>query len=246
VVGAPKEASNATGVNGDQSDDRASDAGAAYVFVRAGTNWIQQAYLKASNTGGGIIDFGDLFGLNVAISGDTIVVGAIAEDASVTGINGDGSNNSAEDSGAGYVFVRSGTNWTQQAYLKASNTGTDDTFGAAVAVSGDTVVIGAIKEESNATGVNGNQNDNSYSRPGAAYVFAGIGFGPRLTLVPDGGVGYLIRIRAAPGVRQQLQRAPGLTGPWDTLSTQTLPESGLIEFHDTNPPPAQAFYRTEL
>ena len=94
------------------------------------------------------------------------------------------------------------------------------------------------------TGVNGNQNDNSYSRPGAAYLFAGIGFGPRLTLMPDGRVGYLIRINGAPGVRQRLQRVPGLTELWDTVSTQTLPASGLIEFHDTNPPPAEAFYRT--
>src|SRR5262245_30008644 len=72
-------------------------------------------------------------------------------------------NNSATDSGAAYVFVREGTNWSQQAYLKASNTGANDWFGWRVAVSGDTVVVGAKFESGNATGVNGNQGNNSAS-----------------------------------------------------------------------------------
>ncbi len=166
VVGAQYEASSATGVNGNQSDNKAADAGAAYVFVRNGTNWVQQAYLKASNTGAG-----DLFGYPVAISGDTIVVGAQEEASSATGVNGNQSDNTAAGSGAAYVFVRNGTNWTQQAYLKASNTGAGDTFGYAAAISGDTIVIGAQGEASKATGVNGNQGDNTASSSGSAYVF---------------------------------------------------------------------------
>ena len=121
VVGALWEDSSATGVNGNQSDNSAADAGAAYVFVRSGTTWSQQAYLKASNTGAG-----DYFGCSVAVSGDTVVVGAYGEDSSATGVNGNQSDNSATDAGAAYVFVRSGTTWSQQAYLKASNTGADD------------------------------------------------------------------------------------------------------------------------
>ncbi|MBI5773279.1 MAG: cadherin domain-containing protein, partial [Verrucomicrobia bacterium] len=74
-------------------------------------------------------------------------------------------------SGAAYVFTRSGTTWTQQAYLKASNTGELDYFGYSVAVSGDTVVVGAYWEDSNATGVNGTQADNSAAESGAAYIF---------------------------------------------------------------------------
>ncbi len=166
VIGAPGEDSNATGVNGNQTNNSATDSGAAYVFVRDGTNWVQQAYLKASNTGAG-----DNFGWSVAISGDTIVVGAFAEDSNATGVNGNQTNNSATDSGAAYVFVRSGTNWSQQAYLKASNTGGNDVFGWKVAVSGDTVVVGAPNEASNTTGVNGNQSNNSASFAGAAYAF---------------------------------------------------------------------------
>jgi len=169
VVGAFGESSNATGVNGNQADNSASDSGAAYVFVRSGTNWTQQAYLKASNTGAGD-NFGN-YGASVAISGDTIVIGAQSEDSNATGVNGNQSDNSASGAGAAYVFVRSGTNWTQQAYLKASNTEAGDSFGANVAVSGDTIVVTARGEDSGATGVNGNQNDNSVSSSGAAYVF---------------------------------------------------------------------------
>src|SRR5438132_75740 len=129
VVGARFEASNATGVNGNQSDNSLSSSGAAYVFVRKGTNWSQQAYLKASNTGGptpGDRQGGDFFGAAVAISGDTLVVGAYQEDSNATGVNGNQNDNSATNSGAAYVFVRNGTNWTQQSYLKASNTGAND------------------------------------------------------------------------------------------------------------------------
>src|SRR5689334_6574746 len=107
------EDSNAMGVNGDQANNGAMDSGAAYVFVRSGTNWSQQAYLKASNTGAR-----DFFGYAVAIDSDTIVVAAPLEGSAAKGVNGNQSDNSAPDSGAAYVFTRSGTAWTQQAYLK--------------------------------------------------------------------------------------------------------------------------------
>ena len=165
VVGARQEDSAATGVNGDQSDNSAKWSGAAYVFERSGVSWSQQAYLKASNT-----DASDFFG-SVAISGDTIVVGAWGEPSAATGVNGDQSDNSAKSSGAAYVFERSGVSWSQQAYLKASNTEAEDSFGSNVAISGDTIVVGAWREESAATGVNGDQSDNSGLRSGAAYVF---------------------------------------------------------------------------
>ncbi len=118
MVGANEEDSNATGVNGDESDNSASNAGAAYVFTRGGTTWSQAAYLKASNTG-----VSDGFGIAVAISGDTLVVGAPGEDSNATGVDGNQANNTATNSGAAYVFTRDSTTWSQQAYLKASNTG---------------------------------------------------------------------------------------------------------------------------
>ncbi len=170
VVSAPREKSHATGVNGDQDDNSAPDSGAAYVFVGSGSNWSQQAYLKASNT-----DADDWFGYSVAVSGDTIVVGAREEASGATGVNGDQSDNSTYVAGAAYVFVRNGATWGQQAYLKASNTEVHDWFGCSVAVSGDTVVIGAPGERSNATGVNGDQNDNTAYGIGAAYVYVRAG-----------------------------------------------------------------------
>jgi hypothetical protein len=166
VIGAVEEDSNATGLNGDQADNSATTAGAAYVFTRSGGTWTQQAYLKASNTGAG-----DVFGGSVAVLGDTVVIGASSEDSNATGVGGNQANESANNSGAAYVFTRSGITWTQQAYLKASNTGAGDNFGNSVAVSGDTVVIGALSEASNATGVGGNQADNSAMLAGAAYTF---------------------------------------------------------------------------
>src|ERR1043166_3012862 len=159
---ATRGASTATGVNGDQSDNSAEEAGAAYIFVRKGTNWSQQAYLKASNT-----DANDSFGVSVAVTGDTVVVGAPGEASNAAGVNGNQSDNSAMRSGAAYVFVRSGTNWSQQAYLKASNTGAGDHFGGVVSISGDAIAVSAIFEDSNATGVNGSQTNNLASDSGA-------------------------------------------------------------------------------
>lgn len=165
VIGALDEASNATGVNGNQSDDTADSAGAAYVFVRNGSTWSQQAYLKASNT-----ETNDYFGSAVAVAGDTAVIGAVGEDSNATGLNGNQNNNSLSSAGAAYVFARSGTTWTQRAYLKASNTGAVDVYGGSVSVDGDTIAVGAIREASNATGVNGLQSDNSALNAGAVYV----------------------------------------------------------------------------
>jgi cysteine-rich repeat protein len=166
AVGAYREGSAATDVNGNQDDNSATDSGAVYVFRRSGTTWLQEAYLKASNT-----DAGDGFGASVALSGDTLAVGAWGEDSAATGVNGNQDDNSATGSGAVYVFRRTGTAWLQEAYLKASNTDPDDLFGVSVALSGDTLAVGAYLEASAATGVNGNQDDNSALVSGAVYVF---------------------------------------------------------------------------
>jgi len=170
VVGAVHDNSNATGVNGDPANQSAANSGAAYVYVRNGATWTQQAYLKASNT-----DAGDEFGYSVAISGDTIVAGARLEDSNATGVGGNQADNSATGSGAAYVFARNGTTWSQQAYLKASNAGTGDGFGQSVAIYGDTIVVTATSEDSNATGVDGDQSNNSVQSAGATYVFTRTG-----------------------------------------------------------------------
>jgi hypothetical protein len=169
AVGAPLESSSAAGVNGDaaaQADDSAAFAGAVYVFSRAGNTWSQEAYLKASNTDGN-----DRFGYSLALSNDALAVGARGESSSSTEVNGDQSNNDAFWSGAAYVFTRSGGGWTQHAYVKASNTGANDEFGSCIAMSGDVLAISANGEASSATGVNGDQGDDSAPASGAVYVW---------------------------------------------------------------------------
>jgi len=170
AVGAYGEGSNATGIGGIQSDNSASRSGAVYLFTRSNNNWSQQAYVKASNT-----EAGDGFGRALALSGDgdTLAVAADGEDSNATGIGGIQSDNSASDGGAVYLFTRSDGTWSQQAYVKASNTGAGDGFGYAVALSdnGGTLAVGAPFEDSNATGIGGIQSDNSALRSGAVYLF---------------------------------------------------------------------------
>lgn len=120
-----------------------SDQGAAYVFVRSGTTWSQQAKLTA--TDGAAID---QFGFSVALSGDTALIGANLAD---------GAN---QNQGAAYVIVRSGTAWSQQTKLTVTNGGFGDQFGASVALSGETALVGAPNGD---VATNGNE--------GTAYVF---------------------------------------------------------------------------
>ncbi len=179
AVGARFEDSNATGISTDgsgEADNSAYKAGAVYVFVHSGGSWVQQAYVKGSNTGGG-----DVFGSSIALSddGNTLAVGALAEDSNARGISTDGSgeaDNSMNNAGAMYVFERSGNSWSQQAYVKASNTEVTDWFGESVALSsdGNTLAVGARFEDSNATGIStdgSGEADNSADQAGAVYVF---------------------------------------------------------------------------
>lgn len=179
AIGAPFESGGATGVNGDQSDNSSYGSGAVYIFVRDGEGWVQQTYLKASNTG-----LGDHFGSTVALSSDgtTLAVSAHFESSAAKGIDGDQSDDSLPEAGAVYVFTRRGNTWSQQAYIKASNTGRagvgdelgdGDQFGYSLAISGDgnTIAVGAIGEDSAAKTINGDQNDDSQNATGAVYVF---------------------------------------------------------------------------
>lgn len=121
--------------------------GAAYVFVRAGNGWAQQAILKA--TDGFTADF---FGHTVAVDAETIVVGVSAHD---TGGN--------PNQGAVYVFVRQDNHWIQQAKLTANDGVRYDEFGRSVAISGDTILIGSLAEI------------GAKPYQGAAYVFVRAG-----------------------------------------------------------------------
>lgn len=172
AIGAPGEASAATGIDGDQAHNGLGAPGAVYVFVRdqLGT-WSQQAYVKPSNS-----PQARSFGVRVSLSndGDRLVVGASGEHVASTGIGGDQFDwINGSGPGAAYVFIRGGIVWSQQEYVKASNTGEGDYFGSEVELSGDgnTLAVGAAFEESNATGIGGDQADDSAMRAGAAYVY---------------------------------------------------------------------------
>ena len=129
--------------------------------------------MKASNTAAL-----DSFGSSVALSGDTLAVGTYGEDSTGTGVYAEGTaegttaqvDNNLRKSGTVYVFTRSGSTWSQRAYIKASNSDEYDRFGASVALAGNILAVGANGESSNATGVNGNQADNSMEYAGAVYV----------------------------------------------------------------------------
>jgi hypothetical protein len=212
AVGAVFESSNATGIDGAEDDDSATNAGAAYVFVRDTSGaWTQQAYVKASNAAAG-----DQFGTGVSLSsdGDTLAVGAnlqagsgaayvftragttwaeeafikasdpgagdwfgqnlaLSRDGTTLGVAANREDTIQTDSGAVYVFTRTGTIWSEQAKLKASNPGFSSLFGIYLAFSanGDTLAVGAFREDSSATGIDGDQSDTSAPGAGAVYVF---------------------------------------------------------------------------
>jgi hypothetical protein len=172
--GAADETCYIPGINPpDCTEDREpnNSVGAAYIFVRNGNNWSEQAFIKASNPG-----LTDWFAVRMALSGDgnTLAVGAPNENGSSKGLNGNQMDDSADDAGAVYFFTRTGTTWKQEFYVKASNTEAYDEFGESLALSrdGKLLAVGAPKESSAAKGVNGNQNDNSAKEAGAVYVFA--------------------------------------------------------------------------
>ncbi|MFQ6092897.1 MAG: LamG-like jellyroll fold domain-containing protein, partial [bacterium] len=112
------------GAHGD--DDNGDASGSAYIFKRSGTSWSQQAKLTASDGAGG-----DEFGISVSISGDYAIVGARSDD------------DKGNASGSAYIFKRSGTSWSQQAKLTASDGAAYDYFGLSVCLNGDFALIGA-------------------------------------------------------------------------------------------------------
>jgi len=151
-----------------QLDNSRTDAGAAYVFARAGGVWVQQGYLKASAA-----DAMDEFGAAVALRGSLTLVGAPGESSGNAGINADPLDNGQPSSGAAYLFARKGSAWAIAAYLKASNPDANDQFGATLAFDGNTAVVAAPSEGSQAVLVGGDQADNTQAGAGAAYAFSG-------------------------------------------------------------------------
>lgn len=167
AVGAMYDNSNTSVINMPPNYDGNADfSGAAYIFVRNGIDWAQEAYIKNENNEGG-----DYFGWSVSISGDgnTVAVGAPYDNSTSFGVNSvPNDDGRALISGAAYIFTRSVSDWTQSAYLKAKNTSASDYFGQSVSLSenGNTCAAGAIYEDSSSTTPSGDAVDT-----GAVYLY---------------------------------------------------------------------------
>ena len=232
VIGAPSEASRQVGVGADPAptttDTMGTGSGAAYVFSRTGTTWKQTAYLKATTVSTNPLNFGaavalsgntlvvgapyqdtaapvilrvgaayvftraagswaspstvtprvartDLaFGYAVAAAGSLVAVAAVHEASSAVGVTSAAAavmkemNVDALGAGAVFLYAGSGGTWTEQWYVKASNTRAAASFGASLALTSDTLVVGSDAESS---GSSTKDTDTSVNSAGAAYVF---------------------------------------------------------------------------
>lgn len=166
----------ASATQADPADNSVTGAGAVYVFARSGATWSQQAYLKST-----FPEAEDRFGNAIAISsdGNTLAIAAQGDDSNHTGTFAvtPADNNLATNSGAVYVFTRSGAAWSQQAFIKSSNARTPHRFGHQLSLSGDgsLLAVGAYREDGTARGFNGNQAATGSANAGAAYLFSRTG-----------------------------------------------------------------------
>jgi hypothetical protein len=173
AVGAFTETSGATGIDPDQDDSSAPEAGAVYIFDDTDDGWEQSAYIKASNTGEG-----DRFGGSLVLRSNALAVGASLESSAETGAAasttlGAQANDDALGAGAVYVYYRHEETWTQHAYLKASNAQPGDNFGFSLGFDGTTLSVGAPYEDSAIGGVSdeGGGPNNVGTSSGAVYWF---------------------------------------------------------------------------
>lgn len=246
AVGSYTEPSNAKGVNGDQTNQSAANAGAVYVFgtTTKGTGFTQQAYLKASNTSAGA----QFAAVSLSSDGNELAVGAFGDPSAATGVNGDQADTSAAYAGAVYVFNRTaGNTWSQSTYLKASNTRSSGYFGFAVSLSagGDRLAVGSHGESCANAGVGANQTDPTAPQAGAVYTFSRSGgawaqdayvkpanphttahFGWSVTMAPDGN-SLLV------GSEQELSGARGVNAP--DASDTSSPNTGAAYFFTRTP-----------
>ncbi|MCH8034369.1 MAG: PKD domain-containing protein [Bacteroidetes bacterium] len=151
-------------VGAGRDDDAGFDSGSAYIFSFDGTSWSEEAKLIASDAAAG-----DLFGFSVSISGDRVIVCAVQDD------------DAGSSSGSAYVFRRNGTSWSEETKLIASDAAAGDQFGISVSISGDRVIVGAIR------------NDDAGTSSGSAYVYGLNLFanaGPDITVVVNNSVTF--------------------------------------------------------
>jgi hypothetical protein len=160
------------------TDETASSSGAVYIYNYSGSQFVFETYIKAPNA-----EVGDFFGQGVALTtdGNKLFVSSLGDDSDANGVflSGDSGyaaaladNSATSEAGAVYVFKRSAGIWTAAAFIKAENSDGSDRFSTIMVTSnGNTLIVGAIKEQSNSTTIGAVQSDNSITEgAGAAYV----------------------------------------------------------------------------
>ena len=166
AVGADQEDSSGVGIDS-VPNEAASGSGAVYVYQRTAGAWAFQAFIKAINT-----EANDAFA-TVALSGngDLLAVGATFESSSGARI-GSTPNESSFNSGAVYLYLRRGTTWAVEAFVKAGNPGPEDRFGSSVTLSrnGRFLAVGAAQENSSGLLVD-SIPDEGAPLSGAAYTY---------------------------------------------------------------------------
>ena len=154
----------------DDMEHKCYSAGAVYLFQRHGTSWDFHSYIKAPNAGST-----DYFGWSVALSADTLVVGAYNEDSCSKGVTATAAtDDGCRSAGAVYVYTRKGDAWSFESYLKAQNAGRNDNFGHSIALdaASGTLAVGARYDDSCATGVSSSAaTDQGCSSSGAVHIF---------------------------------------------------------------------------
>ncbi|MDM0088974.1 MULTISPECIES: hypothetical protein [unclassified Variovorax] len=148
-----------------------SRAGVAYVFRRnAGTYALAQTIPAPLPTPEAT--FGG-FGLALTRDGTVLAISARGDSSSGTGVDGDATQGAATTAGAVYLYRLAGAQFARTRYLKAPNTGSGDLFGDAIDISADsqTIAVGATGEASAASGIGGDQADNSAVNRGAVYLY---------------------------------------------------------------------------
>lgn len=140
-------------VGADREDTGGLSAGAVYIYTRSGTTWTEQQILHASNP-----RENDYFGGHVSLDGDTLAISATGEDGTADLVTG---------AGAVYIYTRSGTTWTEQQILHASDAQIGDSFGSSVSLDGDTLAVGAWLEDGG--------ESSPATNAGAVYIYTQIG-----------------------------------------------------------------------
>jgi len=142
-----------------------------YVYRFDGADWYHQADIRTAND---CDDYSSwVHSMELSADGDTLVVGVPDNDCNAIGMAVEQLGDSSVNSGAVYVFQYDAGAWTKRSFVKASNTGSGDGFGGSVSTSSDgrVLAVGAGREDSSATGINGNQDDNSAEDAGAVYIY---------------------------------------------------------------------------